>query len=87
MVGAAPGHPGAGPVDIRLLGQRFQGRSRLALQQRAAVLSRLTGRHRRVEGGVQTQTGDEGDRLGRELPVVEQIQSVRSGSPTGTSWR
>ena len=56
-----PGHLGAGPSYIRLLKENFQRRPPRALQWRATVLARLTGWRWRIQGGVQTQSGDQGN--------------------------
>ena len=55
------GHLGAGPSYIRLLKENFQRRPPRALQWRATVLARLTGWRWRIQGGVQTQSGDQGN--------------------------
>ena len=56
-----PGHRGAGPSYIRLRKENFQRRTPRALQWRATVLARLTGWRWRIQGGVQTQSGDQGN--------------------------
>ena len=61
-----PGHLGAGPSYIRLLKENFH--------QRATVLARLTGWRWRIQGGVQTQSGDQGNGFTEGLAAVEQIQ-------------
>ena len=45
-----------------------------ALQWRASVLARLTGWRWRIESGVQTQSGDQGNGFTEGLAAVEQIQ-------------
>ena len=69
-----PGHRGAGPSYIRLLKENFQRRPPRALQWRATVLARLTGWRWRIESGVQTQSGDQGNGFTEGLAAVEQIQ-------------
>ena len=69
-----PGHLSAGPVERGLVEQWFQRRAAVGLSAAAAVLTQLTGRRRRIEGGVQTQSGDEGYRFTEGLTAVEQVQ-------------
>ena len=54
----------------------FSARSPRTFQRRAALLTRLTRRRWRIEGGVQTQTGDQGYRRGQGLAAVEQVQQA-----------
>ena len=62
------------PRYIRLLKENFQRRPPRALQWRATVLARLTGWRWRIQGGVQTQSGDQGNGFTEGLAAVEQIQ-------------
>ena len=64
----------AGASYLGLVKERFQRGTPWAFQRRAAVLTWLTRRRWRVEGGVQAQTGNEGDRLGQGLAAVEQVR-------------
>ncbi len=57
-----------------LIQEGFQGGSPGAFQGRPAFLTRWPWRRWRVEGGVQTQSGDEGHRFAQGLAAVEQIQ-------------
>ena len=61
-------------VYLGLVEERFQRGTPWAFQRRAAVLTWLTGRRWRIEGRVQTQSGDEGDRFTEGLTAVEQVQ-------------
>ena len=75
-----PGNRGTGPSylglvkDLGLVKEGFQRGTPWAFQRRAAVLTWLTGRRWRIEGRVQTQSGDEGDRFTEGLTAVEQVQ-------------
>ena len=69
-----PGHRRAGPGCLGLIKEGFERGPARTFQRRATVLSRLTGWRRCVEGGVQAQTGDQGDRLGQGLAAMEQVQ-------------
>ena len=69
-----PGHHGTGPSHVDRFKQGFERGSPCAFQRRPTVLTRLTGWRWRVQGGVQTQSGDEGNRLGQRLAAVEQVQ-------------
>ena len=60
----------------------FQVGSPGAFQGRPAFLTRWPWRRWSVEGGVQTQSGDEGNGLAEGLAAVEQVQSAGGGSPT-----
>ena len=82
-----PGHCGAGPSYLGLVEDRFQLGTPCAFQRRAAVLTWLTGGRRCVEGGVQTQTGDESHRLAQGMATVEEIHTAYPLSPTSTRGR
>ena len=69
-----PGHGGGGPGGLGLVKDGFQRGTPRALQRWAAILTRLTGGCWCIEGGVQTQTGDEGHRLGQGLAAVQEVE-------------
>ena len=75
-----PAHRGAGPGYLRLvssrglLKERFQRGSSCALQRWAAVLTRLTGWRGRIEGGIQAQSGDQGNGFRQGLAAVQQVE-------------
>ena len=69
-----PGHLGAGPSYVGVIKEGFQWWPPRAFQGWPAILTRLTGRRCRIEGGVQAQSGDEGDGFTERLAAVEQVQ-------------
>ena len=74
----------------RLLGvikERFQRRPSRAFQGRTTVLTRLTGWRWRVQGGVQTQSGDECDGSRRDRQQWSKSSTAQPLSPTSTRGR
>ena len=69
-----PGHRHAVPDYVGLFKERFQRGTPRAFQWCPAVLTRLTGWRWRIQGGVQAQSGDQGNGFAEGLAAVEQIQ-------------
>jgi len=67
-----------------LIQEGFERGSPLAFQRRSAILTRLTVGRGRIEGGVQAQSGDEGDRLAQGLAAVEQVEDGVAAVPHST---
>ena len=74
VVVVVPGHGDDGPRHVGLLKEGFQRKSSGAFQPWATILPKLTGLCWRVEGSVQAQSGNQGNRLAQGLTAVRQVE-------------
>ena len=76
-----PGHRRGFPHNIGLVEELFQGGLARALHPGPAHPARFTGRRGCVEGGIQAQPGDEGNRIAEGLTGMEQVQDSVAAIP------